>query len=98
MVSKLYVASGCGSVGRAVASKFRFQKNYLSIVNCIEKTNINKKWPIFKTKVILSIKILLYLYNIVVYGKKCYIIELVSAEQVHLALGGNITNLKLRYV
>ena len=46
--------SGCGSVGRVVASDTRgprfesaHQKTfyYLSSVNCIEKTNIKKKGP-----------------------------------------------------
>ena len=38
------LGSGCGSVGRAVASDSR-QKNYIEhfTVNCIEKTKIKKK-------------------------------------------------------
>ena len=44
--------SGCGSVGRAVASDTRVPRSshrqilhYLYTVNCIEKTNIKKKSP-----------------------------------------------------
>ena len=42
------MGSGCGSVGRAVASDTRdlwFESSHLSIINCIGKTNIKKKRP-----------------------------------------------------
>ena len=52
------LGSGCGSVGRAVATNIRdpwinsshWQKLILTVsqhgwCNCIEKTKINKKWP-----------------------------------------------------
>ena len=53
------MGSGCGSVGRAVASDTRgpqFESSHrqnkiyiehLFTVNCIEKTKIGREWPIF---------------------------------------------------
>ena len=49
------MGSGCGSVGRAVAFNTRGPRfdsshwpnfiEHLFIINCFEKTKINKKWP-----------------------------------------------------
>ena len=79
------MGSGCGAVGRAVAFKTRGPRfdsshrqnfiEHLFIINCIEKTKINKKrgreWPTFLKKtlvlcVLQSRKILLnrYVHNI----------------------------------
>ena len=66
------MGSGCGAVGRAVAFKTRGPRfdsshrqnfiEHLFIINCIEKTKINKKeagnGPLFK-KIILEIDIYL---------------------------------------
>ena len=65
---QMKLGSGCGSVGRAVASKTSHRQNlywtfvYLFIINCIEKTEAGNG-PLIKKQIILVVREIQIMYD-----------------------------------